>query len=44
MMKILAWKEAIRVIVLVGRQDFTDKFSSFIWKSSEVEGETRQVV
>ena len=43
MMKSLAWKEALGVIVLVRRQDFTGKFSSFIWESSEVESETRQV-
>ena len=43
-MQSLAWKEALRAIVLVRRQDFTCKFSSFIWKSSEVERETCQVV
>ena len=43
-MKSLAWKEALRVIVLVRRQDFTSKFSSFIWKSGDVEREARQVV
>ena len=43
-MKSLAWKEALKVIVLVRRQDFTSKFSSFIWKSGDVEREARQVV
>ena len=43
-MKILAWKEALRVMVLVRRQDFTRKFSSLIRKSGEVEREARQVL
>ena len=44
MMQSLAWKEVLRVVVFVRWKDFTDKFSSFIWKSSKVERETRQVV
>ena len=44
MMQSLAEKEVLRVVVLVRWKDFTDKFSSFIWKSSKVERETRQVV
>ena len=43
-MQSLAEKEILRVVVLVRWKDFTDKFSSFIWKSSKVERETRQVV
>ena len=43
-MKSLALEEALRVIVLVRRQDFTSKFSSFIWKSGDVEREAHQVV
>ena len=43
-MKSLAWEEALRVIVHVRRQDFKSKFSSFIWKSGDVQREARQVV
>ena len=43
-MKSFAWKEAFGVIVLVRPQDFTRKRSSFIWKSSDVERNTRLVV
>ena len=44
MMQSLAWKKVLWVVVFVRWKDFTDKFSSFIWKSSKVERETRQVV
>ena len=43
-MQSLAWKEVLRVVVLVRWKDFTGKFSSIVWKSSNVERETRQVV
>ena len=43
-MQSLAWKEVHRVVVLVRWKDFTGKFSSIVWKSSNVERETRQVV
>ena len=43
-MQSLAEKEVVRVVVLVRWKDFTDKFSSFIWKSSNVQRKTRQVV
>ena len=44
MMESLAWKKVLRVVVLVRWKEFTGKFSSFVWKSSNVERETRQVV
>ena len=43
-MQSLAWKEVRRVVVLVRWKNFTGKFSSIVWKSSNVERETRQVV
>ena len=43
-MQNLAKKEVVGVAVLVRWQDFTGKFSSIVWKSSNVERETRQVV
>ena len=43
-MQSLAENEVLRVAVLVRWKDFTDQFSSFIWKSSKIERETRQVV
>ena len=43
-MQSFAWKEVLRVVVFVRWKDFTGEFSSFVWKSSNVERETRQVV
>ena len=43
-MQCLAWKEVLGVVVFVRWKYFTGKFSSIVWKSSNVERETRQVI
>ena len=44
MIENLAWKVVFRAVVLVRCLDFASKLSSFVWKSSNVERETRQVL